>query len=285
MSVITHSKFLAQLKRWQVPVVPYTRRGVPWYRHNRDYATFNPRGILVHDTVTGSMSAAAAAAFCWDGRSDVPGPLYVGLVAEDGKLHLIGWGLTNNAGMGAKNTLALVLADKMPMDTLHRPSTDEINGNPHYYGFAYVGPGGAKKGWAPSAAARRTMARTCAAICEAHDWSSRSIANHKEHTRRKIDAIDDKSGRIRRDVAVLLKNGPTKPPVVTKPPTTTTKPPVVTKPPALITTMTVEDLKKLIDSRLNDAIVKHTEYNIAWHLREILSRLPAQSTKPEEIQP
>jgi hypothetical protein len=184
--------FLAACKRFGVPVVGHTIGGVSWRNHNAG-ATFDAHILGVHDTRHGGTSdlwpISTAVAFCWKGRIDVPGPLYMGLVArEDARLHMIGWHKTNNAGRTNKAAIDRAWRGLMPMDReLDTPAADDYAGaNSVVAGFAFVCNG------EPTAAQKRTMDGTLAAYGYACEWSAQdtagSIADHEELTGRKTDS-------------------------------------------------------------------------------------------------
>lgn len=193
MTVTTHAKFLAACKRFAVPVVEHSRNGVPWYRHNAG-ATFDAHVLGVHDTRHGGTSdlwpIGNAWPYCWDGRpGEVPGPLYLGLVArEDGRLHMIGWGKTNNAGKTSRAAVDRAWRGLMPLDReLPAAGADDyLAANNVVAGFAYVANG------QPTAAQVRTMEGALAAYGYACGWTAKdtagSVADHGELTRRKSDA-------------------------------------------------------------------------------------------------
>ena len=84
----------------------------------RSHGALKANTIVVHDSVTGSMTDEKAAEFCAAGRKDLAGPLYECLVGHDGTAHLIAYGVTWNAGMGNKARFEQAAAGKMPLDAI-----------------------------------------------------------------------------------------------------------------------------------------------------------------------
>lgn len=126
-SPMSASTFLAALKDEGLTVVQVG----DWRTHNRnqqgDWGPVN--GVMIHHTVT--EGTAATVQLCRDGHSDLPGPLCHGVIAKDGRVHLVGYGRANHAGLGDDDVLRAVVAEKsLPPD--NEANTD---GNRHFYGF------------------------------------------------------------------------------------------------------------------------------------------------------
>lgn len=126
-SPMSASTFLAALKDEGLTVVQVG----DWRTHNRnqqgDWGPVN--GVMIHHTVT--KGTAATIQLCRDGHSDLPGPLCHGVIAKDGRVHLVGYGRANHAGLGDDDVLRAVIAEKsLPPD--NEANTD---GNRHFYGF------------------------------------------------------------------------------------------------------------------------------------------------------
>ncbi|MGW5673929.1 N-acetylmuramoyl-L-alanine amidase [Streptomyces sp. NPDC003860] len=195
----------------------------PWRTHSRNHkGPWGPvHGVMIHHTVTKAPTNAVD--LCRRGHSALPGPLCHGVVTKDARVHLVGYGRTNHAGLGDDDVLSAVIAEK-PLPADNETNTD---GNRHFYGFECENQGDGKDPW-PEAQVE-AVARAAAAICRAHGWSAASVIGHSEWQKGKIDPygpIGKKDGpaltmaKIRARVAELLNGtAPTKP---TKP-----APPVV----------------------------------------------------------
>ena len=62
-----------------------------WRTHNRNHkGPWGPvHGVLMHHTAGGSSGAVD---YCYDGSSDLPGPLCQGVITKDGTVHVISAG-------------------------------------------------------------------------------------------------------------------------------------------------------------------------------------------------
>jgi hypothetical protein len=176
-----------------------------WRIHNREAATgkiFGPvHGVVIHHTA-GSNSLA----LCYDGRSDLPGPLCHTHLAKNGTASMVGHGRANHAGTFAQNAVTAVINES---STHPRPDAAEpVDGNDGFYGLEIENLGNGKD---PYPLVQYDAAvRWAAAICRAHGWSANSVIGHKEGTRRKTDPSFDMNV-FRADVAKRLA------PVVTPP--------------------------------------------------------------------
>lgn len=136
-------------------------------------------GVMIHHTVTSGTDASVR--LCFEGRSDLPGPLCHGVIAKDGTVHLVGNGRANHAGLGDDDVLRAVVAETaLPAD--NEATTD---GNRHFYGFECVNKGDNADPW--SAEQVEGIALAAAAICRAHGWSERSVIGHSEWQPGKVD--------------------------------------------------------------------------------------------------
>ncbi|MFJ4711246.1 peptidoglycan-binding protein [Streptomyces sp. NPDC088785] len=181
-----------------------------WRTHNRNgRGGWGPvNGVIVHHTVTSGTSTSVS--MCFNGRSDLPGPLCHGVIAKDGTVHLVGNGRANHAGRGDGDVLRAVVAERA---TLPAPDRDDTDGNVHFYGFECVNLGDGKDPW--PAVQLDAMVRAAAALCRAHGWSARSVIGHKEWTATKIDPRGFAMADFRARVAARLG---TKPPATPRPP-------------------------------------------------------------------
>ncbi|MER8086625.1 N-acetylmuramoyl-L-alanine amidase [Streptomyces sp. NPDC094048] len=214
---LTAAAFLSALRGEGVDVVEVGS----WRTHNRaGHGAWGPmNGVVIHHTVTSGTDASVR--ICRDGHSTLPGPLCHGVIAKDGRVHLVGYGRANHAGLGDADVLAAVIAERA-LPAVTRADTD---GNSRFYGFECVNLGDGRDPW--PAAQVEAIARTAAALCRAHGWDERSVIGHKEWQPGKIDPRGPigttegpalTMGRIRARVAELLKSGkPTAPSKPSKP--------------------------------------------------------------------
>jgi len=170
----------------------------------RSHGTLRANTIVVHDSVTGSMTDEKAAEFCAVGRSDLKGPLYECLVGHDGVAHLIAFGVTWNAGGGNRARFEQAAAGKMPLNArLGRPGADDYTGanqRSHAVALVTYGHGPYSPGQDDGAA------RVCAAYAQAEGWDqygATSMIGHGEFSSRKIDPQYD-MGQLRTRVHALM---------------------------------------------------------------------------------
>ncbi|HEX5568015.1 MAG TPA: N-acetylmuramoyl-L-alanine amidase [Streptomyces sp.] len=152
-----------------------------WPTHNRNHkGPWGPvHGVMIHHTVT--KGTANTVKLCRDGHSTLPGPLCHGVVAKDGKVHLVGYGRANHAGLGDPDVLRAVIAEKKP------PADNEatLDGNRHFYGFECENLGDNKDPWPPEQI--EAIVRVIAGICRHHGWGARSALRHLDWQPGKID--------------------------------------------------------------------------------------------------
>lgn len=152
-----------------------------WEHHNRaGHGPWGPvNGVMIHHTVT--KGTATTVGIVRDGYADLPGPLCHGMIAKDGRVHLIGYGRANHAGLGDPDVLAAVIAERKP------PTDDEatVDGNRHFYGFECENLGDGKDPW--PAEQITAIVRVITALCRAHDWSARSAIRHLDWQPGKVD--------------------------------------------------------------------------------------------------
>ncbi|MCX5105978.1 N-acetylmuramoyl-L-alanine amidase [Streptomyces sp. NBC_00053] len=176
-SPMSASRFLEVLMNEGLTVVQVG----DWRTHNRDHkGPWGPvNGVMIHHTVT--SGTAATVRICRDGYPDLPGPLCHGVIAKDGRVHLVGHGRTNHAGLGDEDVLRAVVAEKrLPGD-----NEADTDGNRHFYGFECENLGDGKDPWPD--AQLEAIEKAAAAICRHHGWNSRSVIGHKEWQPGKID--------------------------------------------------------------------------------------------------
>ncbi|WP_371095422.1 N-acetylmuramoyl-L-alanine amidase [Streptomyces sanglieri] len=194
-SPMSASRFLEVLKDEGLTVVQVG----DWRTHNRNHkGPWGPvNGVMIHHTVT--SGTAATVRICRDGYPDLPGPLCHGVIAKDGRVHLVGHGRANHAGLGDDDVLRAVVAEK------RLPGENEANtdGNRHFYGFECENLGDGKDPWPD--AQLEAIEKAAAAICRHHGWNSRSVIGHKEWQPGKIDPRGFTMGSMRARIHDRLK--------------------------------------------------------------------------------
>lgn len=201
---LTADQMVATLKAEGVTVAEHPG----WRTHNRaGHGAWGPvHGVVIHHTA-GSNSLE----LCYNGRSDLPGPLCHAHIAKDGTLTLVANGRANHAGTFAANAVAAMTKQS---STHPRPDVKEpVDGNAITYGVEVENKGDGKDPY-PAAQYLATV-RFAAAICRAHGWTAESVIGHKEGTRRKVDPSFDMDD-FRDNVAAQLTTVPAKP-VTTQP--------------------------------------------------------------------
>ncbi|MFB6823651.1 N-acetylmuramoyl-L-alanine amidase [Streptomyces virginiae] len=152
-----------------------------WRTHNRNHkGPWGPvHGVMIHHTVT--RGTAYTVELCREGHSALPGPLCHGVIAKDGRVHLVGYGRANHAGAGDSDVLAAVIAEKrLPPD-----NETDTDGNRYFYGFECENLGDGVDPW--PAVQLDAIARAAAAICRFHRWTERSVIGHREWQPGKVD--------------------------------------------------------------------------------------------------
>ncbi|WP_330453633.1 MULTISPECIES: N-acetylmuramoyl-L-alanine amidase [unclassified Streptomyces] len=187
-SPMSASAFLAALKKEGLTVVEVG----DWRSRNRNHkGPWGPvNGVMIHHSVTKGTDATVK--LCRDGHPDLPGPLCHGVIAKDGRVHLVGYGRTNHAGMGDDDVLRAVVAEKK-----HLPHDNETNtdGNRHFYGFECENLGDGEDPWPD--AQLEAIEKVSAAICRHHGWTARSVIGHREWQPGKVDPKGFSMGDMR----------------------------------------------------------------------------------------
>ncbi|MGW1845563.1 N-acetylmuramoyl-L-alanine amidase [Streptomyces sp. NPDC001966] len=176
-SPMSASRFLEVLMNEGLTVVQVG----DWRTHNRNHkGPWGPvNGVMIHHTVTRGTEATVRV--CRDGYPDLPGPLCHGVIAKDGRVHLVGHGRANHAGLGDSDVLRAVVAEKrLPGD-----NEADTDGNRHFYGFECENLGDGKDPWPD--AQLEAVEKAAAAVCRHHGWNSRSVIGHKEWQPGKVD--------------------------------------------------------------------------------------------------
>ncbi|TQE35482.1 N-acetylmuramoyl-L-alanine amidase [Streptomyces ipomoeae] len=152
-----------------------------WRTHNRNSkGPWGPvHGVMFHHTVT--SGSARTVAICRDGYAALPGPLCHGVITKDGRVHLVGYGRANHAGLGDDDVLRAVIAERaLPVD-------DEANtdGNRHFYGFECENLGDGEAPWPD--AQLLAIERVAAAVTRHHGWGAGSAFRHLDWQPGKVD--------------------------------------------------------------------------------------------------
>ncbi|MFH8717228.1 N-acetylmuramoyl-L-alanine amidase [Streptomyces zaomyceticus] len=198
-----------------------------WRTHNRNGrgAWGDVHATMVHHT---AGEGPGLAAWCYNGNSELPGPLCHDFLSRAGTLYLVGNGRANHAGRVARNAYEAVLNERPEHPA---PGPDEIDGNAVSYGLEVECSGEPGRDW--TARQYDVAVRVQAARCRYHGWSAESVWAHKEATRRKpLDPRiplapfrDDVAERLRHPASWNPSDKPTTPtPPVTPRPTPEEKP-------------------------------------------------------------
>lgn len=210
---MTATQIVAQLKKFGVPHKGYKN----WKTHNRNHkGAWGPvHGLMVHHT---GSDAKDQREMLYAGIAGLPGPLCHFGLAQDGTVHLVGWGRANHAGMGDDDVLEAVISEtKIPVD--NEANTD---GNARFYGVEIWYSGSHEMTEAQYA----TLCLLSAAICDYHDWDEGSIIGHGEWGSPGKWDPGYKPGRmmdmdeVRKDIKTTIvkgKPGDSKPPIPSKP--------------------------------------------------------------------
>ncbi len=177
---LSADKLLKALRDEGVDVVEHRS----WRTNNRNGAgAWGPvHGVMIHHTATSGTDTSVE--LCYDGRSDLPGPLCHGVIAKDGTVHLVGHGRANHAGKGDGDVLNAVIAER----SLPGDNASDTDGNPHFYGFECINLGDGEDSWPKEQV--EAIVRASAAICRAHGWGKAgdtSVIGHFEWQPGKID--------------------------------------------------------------------------------------------------
>ncbi|WP_406418071.1 N-acetylmuramoyl-L-alanine amidase [Streptomyces sp. NBC_01614] len=184
-----------------------------WETHNRNTkGPWGPmNGVMIHHTVT--KGSASTVEICRKGYSGLPGPLCHGVITKDGRVHLVGYGRANHAGLGDPDVLRAV-ADEAAL-----PGDNEatVDGNRHFYGFECENLGDGNDPWPE--AQLKAIEQVSAAICRHHGWSERSVIGHLEWQPGKVDPRGFTMAWMREKIAKRLGVKPqtTLPPKPVKP--------------------------------------------------------------------
>ncbi|MFD4946244.1 N-acetylmuramoyl-L-alanine amidase [Streptomyces sp. NPDC058239] len=177
-----------------------------WRTHNRNSkGAWGPvNGSMVHHTVT--KGTAATVAMVRDGYASLPGPLCHGMIAKDGRVHMVGWGRANHAGGGDPRVLEQVIAESYGSRPTPptKGNANGTDGNARFYGWECENLGDGKDPWPK--AQYDAIVRVQAALCRAHGWSAKSVIGHLEWSNDKVDPRGFTMAELRADVAERLKH-------------------------------------------------------------------------------
>ncbi|GAA0423916.1 peptidoglycan-binding protein [Streptomyces luteireticuli] len=205
---LTADRLAAALRAEGVGVVEVDN----WRTHNRNHkGAFGPvNGVIIHHTV--SRGTDSSVALCYDGYDELPGPLCHGVIDKAGTVHLVSSGRANHAGSGDGDVLTAVVAES---PRLPRPTSNDTDGNVHFYGFECINMGDGSDPW--PAVQLDAIERAAAAICRAYGWSAASVIGHKEWTNQKTDPVGFSMDSMRARIASRLRTAPDKPKPTPKP--------------------------------------------------------------------
>jgi len=182
-----------------------------WREHNRNHkGPFGPmHGVMIHHTVTRGDTAKQtddSVELCYNGHSDLPGPLCHGVIDKAGVVYLVGNGRANHAGLGDGDVLQAVI-DERPLPVDNEADTD---GNRSFYGFECINLGDGKDPWPE--AQLEAIERVSAAICRVHRWSERSVIRHLDWQPGKVDPRGVDWTAMHARIAARLELAAPKPP-------------------------------------------------------------------------
>ena len=177
-----------------------------WRTHNRNHkGAWGPiNGVMIHHTVTSGTQNSVD--LCYNGHSDLPGPLCHGVIAKDGTVYLVSSARANHAGSGDGDVLTAVV-NELPLPVDNEADTD---GNAHFYGFECINLGDGKDPWPE--AQLEAIERAAAAICRHYRWSERSVIGHLEWQPGKVDPRGFTMAAMRARIADRLEAATTTPP-------------------------------------------------------------------------
>lgn len=167
---MTASEIVSQLKKFGIKYAEYKS----WRTHNRNSkGAWGPvNGFMVHHTGSDSKDQRE---LLYSGLSNLPGPLCHFGLAQDGTVHLVGWGRANHAGSGDPDVLKAVINESYganpPVD-----NQSTVDGNSRFYGVEIWYSGS----HAMTDAQYKTLLKLAAAICDKHGWSEKSVIGHGE---------------------------------------------------------------------------------------------------------
>lgn len=208
---MTASQFVAALIAEGADVSEYQS----WRTHNRNHkGAWGPvNGVMIHHTVSsGEMSSVR---LCYDGYSELPGPLCQSVIGKSGTTYMTGNGRCNHAGAGSPDVFAAVKDEyygiRPPATRHHEGSAGAVDGNAHFYGAECVNLGDGKDPWPGDQI--DAIVRWATAICRFHGWTEKSVIGHKEWSDWKSDpkgpgAMADAMPMLRAKIKERLAHAP-----------------------------------------------------------------------------
>ncbi|MEV0556201.1 N-acetylmuramoyl-L-alanine amidase [Streptomyces sp. NPDC050597] len=195
----TASKFAQILRDEGLTVVEVGN----WETHNRNSkGPWGPvHGVMIHHTVT--SGGASTVELCRKGHSALPGPLCHGVITKDGRVHLVGYGRANHAGLGDGDVLAAVKAERTPPVD----NDADTDGNRAFYGFECENLGNGHDPWPDIQLL--AIEKVSAAIARHHNWDERSVIGHLEWQPGKVDPRGFTMASMRSRIAKRLDVDPT----------------------------------------------------------------------------
>lgn len=215
------SAFIAALKSRGVTV----KEHAGWRTHNRNSkGSWGPLyGVMFHHT---AGTGGGITEYCYDGTSELPGPLCHGVIAKDGTVTLVGWGRANHAGGGDPDVLAAVKAERpLPKTGEHQGSGGSVDGNAHFVGFECVNKGDGADPWPEAQLIAMKLA--AAAVCDLYGWSAKSVVRHMDWSDWKSDPKGIDWPKFTAGVQKILDADKPAAPPAPKPPVTATPKPKV----------------------------------------------------------
>lgn len=170
-----------------------------WRTNNRNHVgNWGPvHGVMIHHTVTSGTENTVR--LCYEGRSDLPGPLCHGVIAKDGRVFLVGNGRANHAGLGDGDVLQAVI-DETDLPSDNQANTD---GNTFFYGFECENLGDGVDPW--PAVQLDAIIKVSVAISRVHGWTEASTIGHLEWQPGKVDPRGVSMDSLRTEIRNRLK--------------------------------------------------------------------------------
>lgn len=179
----TREQLLAAFDRWHVRYVEHGR----WWERNTGYPWDFEFGLLHHDALNDQVSTQRGVDLMIKGRPDLKGPLSNGWQEDDGWLHLIALGNTNNCGRIADQAWRNILANKPPTTTAGAagwPDSTRV-GNTYTWAVEIHNAGDGRDPY--EAGQMQNLVLMAAAICELTGMDPNRWYGHADVTKRKPD--------------------------------------------------------------------------------------------------
>ena len=179
-----------------------------WRTRVSSAGPFAPLGIIMHHTGEVGPGSLDTIVKGRGGTKPLPGPLANFHVAKSGVISIVSRGPSNHAGDGPRLVLSEVNNDIAPSGSARsRNLSEEISGNPFFYGFENENLGrndarGRPDPWPD--VQRDTMLRASVALCHLHCWTGNRVIGHREWNPQKPDPKDIDMDQFRAQVWDLL---------------------------------------------------------------------------------